>query len=203
MSRRDEILDFWFGGLEPDGFPREDRARFWFGGARDVDEIIRTRFAGDVDLAASGGLDAWGETARGRLALVLLLDQFPRNLFRGTARAFAYDARAVQQARAGHRAGQDRELAPVERAFFYLPFEHAEDLALQRRAVEAYENLVREHPSAVSRLQGFLDYAIQHRDIIERFGRFPHRNAILGRASTPEESAFLETAERFGQGTPP
>lgn len=203
MSRQGEVLDFWFGPLGPDGFPREDRARLWFGGGSEVDDAIRARFATDVELAGSGGLDPWGETARGRLALILLLDQFPRNLFRGTARAFAHDVRAVQQALAGLEAGQDRQLAPVERAFFYLPLEHAEDRALQRRSVEAYEGLVREFPSAATQLQGFLDYAIEHRDVIERFGRFPHRNAILGRPSTPDERAFLETAARWGQGATP
>lgn len=203
MSRAAEILDFWFGPLGPDGFPREDRTTLWFRGGREVDEAIRARFAVDVERAARGERDAWGGTARGRLALILLLDQFPRNLFRGTPQAFAHDARAVAHALAGLAAGQDRELAPVERAFFYLPFEHAEDRALQRRSVEAYENLVRAFPAQAARLRGFLDYAVRHREIVERFGRFPHRNAILGRASTPEELAFLETAERFGQGGEP
>lgn len=203
MSRQDEILHFWFGVPGPDGFPQEDRTRLWFGGARETDDAIRARFADDVRIAAGGGLDAWGETARGRLALILLLDQFPRNLFRGTPRAFVHDARALQHALAGLAAQQDRRLAPAERAFFYLPLEHAEDLAMQRRSVELYEGLVRAFPGVAARLRGFLDYAIKHHDVIERFGRFPHRNAILGRKSTPDEAAFLETAERFGQGVPP
>ncbi|BAU48711.1 membrane protein [Sulfurifustis variabilis] len=202
VARQDDLLNFWFGPLGPDGFPRGDRSRLWFGGASEMDDAIRARFADDVELAVSGSLDAWGETARGRLALILLLDQFPRNLFRGTPRAFACDTHALRHALAGLEEGQDGQLAPIERAFFYLPLEHAEDRGLQRRSVRVYEHLVREFPAAAAQLQGFLDYAVKHRDIIERFGRFPHRNAILGRASTPEEITFLETAERFGQGEP-
>lgn len=202
LTRQDEILDFWFGPLAPDGFPREDRERFWFGGAREVDDAIRARFAEDVARAGAGVLDSWSETPRGRLALVLLLDQFPRNLFRGTPEAFGHDARALQHALAGLESGQDRALAPVERVFFYLPLEHAENPVLQARSVALYERLRREFPAEAARLQGYLDYAIQHRDIVERFGRFPHRNAILGRPSTPEELAFLEHAEHFGQGRP-
>jgi uncharacterized protein (DUF924 family) len=132
-------------------------------------------------------------TSRGRLALILLLDQLPRSIHRGTPEAFAQDAAARQVADSGLAAGADRLLRPIERLFFYLPFEHSEDLADQHRSVRLFRELgesVLESQRDV--FSGFLDYAVRHREVIERFGRFPHRNRILGRESTPEELAFLE-----------
>ena len=127
------------------------------------------------------------------MALILCCDQFPRNIFRGTPGAFAYDARALQLSLSGIERGWDRQLRCVERAFFYLPLEHSEDRGHQERSVELFGELLREAPEAQkSGFESFLDYARRHREIIAQFGRFPHRNRILGRVSTPEERAFLK-----------
>jgi uncharacterized protein (DUF924 family) len=179
------LLDFWFGapGSAEYGRPR----KCWF--AKDVgfDAALRARFADAVDEAAAGRLDGWGSAAPGSLALILLLDQLPRNLFRGTPRAFATDAAALAQAEAALAQGFDARLLPVERVFLYLPFEHSEALARQDRAVALFAALAREHAG----FDDYLDYAERHRAVIRRFGRFPHRNAILGRPATPEEIEYL------------
>jgi uncharacterized protein (DUF924 family) len=200
MSSPDEVLDFWFGPLDADGFCVEDRDRLWFRGGRETDERIRERFATLLEPARRGDLDDWAATPRGRLALIILLDQFTRNIHRGSAAAFGGDAHALQLARAGVERGHDRQLAPIERTFFYLPFEHAEDLATQNHCVALFRALQAELPEPLRpRVQSALDYAIQHRDIIARFGRFPHRNRALGRTSTPAERDYLEDASTFGQ----
>ncbi len=192
MADREEILDFWFGNLKEGEPVPVERFGLWFGGAETTDRQIRERFADDVELAATGACDAWSRSARGTLALLLLLDQFPRNIYRGSSRAYAYDENARHLCLAGLAAGQDRRLMTVGRAFFYLPLEHAEDLALQQRSVAAFAGLLQQAPPPLAQVcRGFLDYAERHRTIIERFGRFPHRNSPLGRLSTPEEIAFL------------
>ncbi len=188
----EEVLGYWFGDFPEGSAISAERTRFWFAGGEAVDREIRDRFAGAVERAAAGGLDHWSASPRGALALIILLDQFPRNIHRGSARAYAHDARAIEITVEGMAARQDRSLAIVERAFFYLPLEHAEDLALQRKSVQAFEGLLAEAPAELKPLcEGFLDYAWRHLRIIERFGRFPHRNAALNRASTPEEEEFL------------
>ena len=157
------------------------------------DSEIRHRFGDLHERASQGSLDAWAVTPQGRIALVVVLDQFSRHIHRNTARAFAQDFAAQQFALDGVENNVDLQLAPVQRAFFYLPFEHAEDLTLQNRGVERHERLVAAVSSSWRRdYESFLDFMKRHRTIIERFGRFPHRNAILGRHSTPEEMAFLE-----------
>lgn len=185
LARPEEILDFWFGGEE--GF-REA----WFRRDEDFDREVRERFQEDYERATAGELDDWMASPRGTLALVLLLDQFPRNLFRDDPRAYATDGKARQVANHAVSTGLDRGLQPIERMFVYLPFEHSEDLEDQRRSVELFLTLDGdlENPE-------ILDYALRHQRVIERFGRFPHRNEILGRATTPEEAAFLE-----GRGAP-
>lgn len=170
----DAILSFWFAP--------GTRER-WFTPDPAFDGEIRQRFAAAVGEAIGGGFARWEESPRGSLALLLLLDQFPRNLHRGTADSFAGDARALAVARASLRRGHDLEVPAEQRMFFYLPFEHSEDIADQRRAVELFTRL----GDPVG-----LDYARRHLEIIERFGRFPHRNAALGRTTTPEEAAFLK-----------
>ena len=169
-----DVLAFWFS----------DTARkHWFARSDAFDAALRDALGALHDRAAAGELDAWAATASGALALVLLLDQAPRNLHRGSARAFATDAAAVRHARAAIDAGHDREVDDDARLFFYLPFEHSEDLADQDRAVALCATL----PNPL-----FHDYAIRHRDVVARFGRFPHRNAVLGRDSTAEEIEFLK-----------
>lgn len=187
-----EILTFWFGDESDDRPASSERLRFWFSGGEDVDRLIRDRYSAEVARAAAGDYADWTLTSQGSLALLLLLDQFPRNIFRNSPRAYASDGRALQVALDGLSAGQDRNLAIVERAFFYLPLEHAEDLSQQDRSVALFCSLLSAAPPPLQPMcRGFLDYARRHRDIIARFGRFPHRNAVLGRTSSPEEESFL------------
>ena len=179
------VLDFWFG---PAGSPEFGKPRdAWFSKSSEFDDAIRTRFL-DLQLeAADGKMQPWQAAPDSLLALILVLDQFPRNLFRGSSRAFATDAQAQAAAQLAVARGFDRLLLPVQRWFVYLPFEHAEDLALQRRCLDLFEALRSDPDSA-----GSIDYARRHFDIIARFGRFPHRNAILGRISTADEIEFLK-----------
>ena len=176
----DDVLSYWFA-------PGPERMARWFGGDAATDADCRRRFASTLDAAARGELDDWTTTPRGRLALIVVLDQFSRNVHRGTSRAFAQDARALALCLDGLARGDDRALAPEERAFFYLPLEHAEDAAMQARSVACFEALAAEAPEQSE----FLPFAREHRDVIARFGRFPSRNATLGRRSTPDEEAFL------------
>lgn len=183
----ESILTFWFGE-RPAGEP----SGRWFNGGPAFDAEIRERFEGVVEVALNGGLEEWAATPRGRLALLLVLDQFPRNLFRGAARAFAGDPRALTLALDGIARGDDRALPPLLRVFCYLPLEHAEDPVLQDRCVELFTALRGETgPPEENLFDGFLDYARRHREVIARFGRFPHRNAVLGRADTATETAYL------------
>lgn len=178
-----EVLDFWFA---------ETSAVHWFVADAAFDAQIRERFGSTVDAAADGRLDHWVVNPRGWLALVLLLDQFSRNLHRGDSRAWAQDASAQRVAMSGIARGDDRQLLPLQRVFAYLPLEHAEDMALQQQSVALFEALCAEVPPPQrERLEEFLDYARRHHDVIARFGRFPHRNAVLGRTSTPEEMIHL------------
>lgn len=174
------VLDFWFGPP-----PLQSRPA-WFRKDPAFDESIRARFGALVDRALDTGL-GWGPAPAERLAEIVVLDQFPRNLFRGQARAFAGDARARALALALVDDGGHLALHPLQRWFAYLPLEHAEDLALQDRCVDLIGALAAADPAHADAL----DYAERHRDVIRRFGRFPHRNAALGRASTAEELAYL------------
>ena len=180
----EEILTFWFG--PPDAPDRDRPKKVWFRKSKAFDTDVRSRFEAIYQQAAAGRYAAWQETPAGCLALAIALDQFPRNMFRGEARAFASDPQALAAAKVAVAKGFDRQLLPVERWFIYLPYEHCEDLKTQEAAVALFESLADDRDSASS-----LDYARRHRDVIARFGRFPHRNAILGRPSTPEELAFL------------
>ena len=174
------MLDFWFGapGSRERGRPR----RAWFRKSEPFDAEIRRRFLITWERAARGELERWQATPLASLALIVVLDQFPRNMFRGTARAFASDSPALAAARNMIALEFDRLLSPVERWFAYLPFEHAEDLAAQRRSLALFHALDPED----------MRYAKRHYEIIARFGRFPHRNAALGRESTAEEIEFLK-----------
>lgn len=184
MADFHEVLDFWFG---PAGSPEFGKSRpEWFRKSDAFDQEIRSRFLDLQREAAAGRLQAWETAPDSLLALIVALDQFPRNLYRGTAMAFASDGQAQAAAQLAVAREFDRSLVPVQRWFVYLPFEHAEDMARQRRCLELFDGL-RQHPESA----GTIDYARRHFEIIERFGRFPHRNAILGRTSTPEEIEFL------------
>lgn len=179
-----DILDFWFAD-GPDTFRMA-----WFRRDDAFDAEIRTRFGALLEQARSGAHDGWAAAPEGALALALLLDQFPRNLFRGTPDAFACDEHARRIARAAVlRDRHDLALTPTQRSFLYLPFEHSEALADQDLSVTLFEGL-RDHPAS-AKPGGVIDYAWKHRAVIARFGRFPHRNAVLGRADTAAEGAYL------------
>lgn len=189
----DAVLEFWFGSAGDDTAIAQAQQKLWWSKNETVDAGIRGRFAELVESAAAGTLDHWAQDARGRLALILLFDQFPRNMYRDTPRAFSYDLLACRLALAGIAAGADRGLRAIERVFFYLPLEHSESEELQERCVALFTALAAGVPEADRKtFQGYVDYAVRHRDVIHRFGRFPHRNHILGRASSPEETAFLK-----------
>jgi uncharacterized protein (DUF924 family) len=185
MTPRD-VLDFWFlpSSDEGHGKPRKE----WFRKDARFDAAIAERFGGAIAQAIAGGLREWDrEGAHGTLARILVLDQFTRNAFRGTPESFSGDALALAAAIELEASGADRGLAPLQRWFAYMPFEHAEDARMQEKAVKLFAELAAHGPD----FAGALDYAHRHRGVIARFGRFPHRNAILGRASTPEELVFL------------
>lgn len=209
-----DVLDFWLGDGLHHGWPTQDLGKRWFGGGAALDEDIKTRFGARVLQAIHGDLDGepgeWTDTPvspspsrappLGRLALIILLDQFTRNVFRGSGQAFAGDMQAQQRVLQTLAEGADLQLPWVGRVFMYMPLMHAENLALQNECVARFQQLVTDAPPDLQeRLQGNLDFARQHRAIIEQFGRFPYRNAALGRLSTPEEQAFLSTGPRFGQ----
>lgn len=188
-----EVLEFWFGNAEDDVAVIADKGALWFRGGDAVDREIRARFAGLHEEVTAGRLDGWTAVPLGRLTLVLVIDQFSRNLFRDDPRAYANDALALGWCKEALSSGADRELRPIERSFLYLPLEHSEDLADQDQAVALFTALRDEAPPETeARFEAFLDYAIRHQVIIARFGRFPHRNAVLGRDSTDEEIAFLK-----------
>jgi uncharacterized protein (DUF924 family) len=182
----DAVLDFWFGA--PGSSELGSARKAWFSKDAAFDATIRERFGALVERALRGELEAWADAPPSALAQILLLDQFTRNAFRGTARAFAGDRRALAAATRMVGSRQDESLPPLMRGFVYLPFEHAENLAMQDEAVRLFDKLVGEAPEHAD----MLDYAHRHRAVIERFGRFPHRNESLGRQSTAEELAFIE-----------
>ena len=188
------ILDFWFGSSWESGRPVPGaRLKLWFGGEKETDRLISERFGTCLERARSGDCEAWLASARGRLALILVLDQFTRNIHRGSPAAFAEDDRALDICLNGLERGDDLLLPPLGRAFFYLPLEHAENLAIQDRSVAAFRELCRLAPATQRQtFASFFDYALRHREVIVRFGRYPHRNAILGRKSSAAEREFLK-----------
>ena len=183
MPSWEAVLDFWFGPLDRRGPARRE----WFRKDVAFDEEIRRRFGALHRAAAAGECEPWRASPEPMLALVVVLDQFSRNLFRGDARAFGEDAHALECAREALERGDDLQLLPVQRQFLYMPFEHSEELADQERAVELMRSL-----ESFEATRGVAEWAEKHRAIIRRFGRFPHRNAALGRPSTPAEEAFLQ-----------
>ena len=193
METSNIIREYWFGtALEDAAVTARERARLWWSKSRELDNETRRRFESCVIKAGSGELEHWASNPQDRLALILLTDQFPRSIYRDSARAFAFDTKALSLARDGVGASFDVSLRPLERVFFYLPLEHSESLADQQRSVSLFQKLADEvsqdHKPTFTE---YLDFAVRHRDIISRFGRFPHRNEALGRISTPEELSFL------------
>ena len=187
-----DVLRFWLGAYPLDGAAMQRVQAQWFQKDEAFDAELRRRFQPTLAAARAGRLDGWADTPEGRLALLIVLDQFTRNACRGLPDSFAADARALALALQGLERGHDAAVPPMARIFCYLPLEHAEDAGMQARSVALFQAL-RDAPQAEPKafFDRTLDYARQHQAVIERFGRFPHRNAILGRASTPDEAAYL------------
>ncbi len=193
MSRHLEILSFWFGNIEENDNYLRDRGKLWFGGAPETDSLIRRKFEDDVANAAAGSLIHWEENPLQCLALILLLDQFALNIYRGTPRSFEVSSMALPVAQRAIEEKIDQRFHPVQRVFFYLPLEHSENLADQERALALFQSL--KDSTQVPVLQKWIAgtewWAEEHRKVIERFGRFPGRNAVLGRPSTPAENEYI------------
>lgn len=195
-DRMEAILNFWFGHVEETLVPSEDRSRIWFGEDNEVDEEIRTQFSDDLSRARDGEYAAWKQNARSQLALIILLDQFSRHIYRHQAAAYSQDPAALVICLKGAQAEEEHVLSLIERVFYYYPLLHAEDLYIQEQALNAYGLLAQyalEETQAI--YDSFLKFAQYHHDIISRFGRFPLRNEALGRESTQSELAFLASLE--------
>lgn len=210
------IREFWFGKSLTGSLPGHAepasqaialklRHDLWFESdpqaLAEQDEVIRSQFLDVLERATRGELDGWADSPRRRLSLIILLDQFPRQIYRGTAQSFAYDPAAVALTLSGMQLAADGALNLVERLFFYMPLQHAEATEVQDESVGAYKRLVTESPAELrSVFEESLEYAEKHRAVIRQFGRFPHRNKILGRENTPEEAMYLKKGgETFGQ----
>jgi len=193
------LLHWWFGSAESPAEMAKAKGKLWFGKSQVQDAEAQSRFGDLVDVALSGGLKEWAESPDGWLALVLLLDQLPRMIYRDIPRAFDGDERAQKLVAHGLKLGRDQHLEPLQRSFIYLVLEHSENLDAQHQAVARFTDLLPLLPATDREfLTSSLDYAERHREVIKRFGRFPHRNDILGRVSTPEEIEFLkEPGSRF------
>jgi uncharacterized protein (DUF924 family) len=193
MATLEEVLQFWFSDPQSEEAQYLKRRKVWFGKNPEFDQTIHRRFLTTYGQAASGELKAWQATPEGCLALILLLDQFPRNLFRGQPQSFATDPQALALTLRAIAQGFDQSLAPIQRIFIYLPLEHSENPDHQYQSVALLQQLTANSPEFAD----VLDYAVRHQTVIDRFGRFPHRNAILGRASTAAELEFLTQPGSF------
>jgi len=210
------VREFWFGKsltgavrghgeLASQALALNRRASLWFEANPQLlgqqDELIRSKFQELVERAGRGELAGWADSPRRRLSLIILLDQFPRHIYRGTPQAFAYDPEAVNLTLSGMQSAADGALNLIERLFFYMPLQHTESTEVQDESVSVYRRLVAESPAELrSTFEGALEWAEQHRALIRQFGRFPHRNRVLGRENTPEETAYLKkSGETFGQ----
>ncbi len=196
IDRIEKILEFWFGTFPDAWTGDESKQDMWFWNGTAYDSVIFSAFGTDYFRAVEDELDSWSDSPRGRLALIILLDQFSRHIHRGTAESFAQDEKSQMLCIEGISAGDDLNLHPVERSFFYLPLEHAEDIERQNLGVEAFKQLIQDVPEPYRKaFEPSLEWAEKHRYVIEQFGRFPELNEILGRESTAEEIAFIEEGE--------
>ena len=201
MDEARQVRDFWFGKLPMTAEALDQRVKLWF--SVDVpgevqkqrDEALRKRFGYLLERAGKGELDGWADSPRRCLSLIIVLDQFPRNMYRGTARAFAYEGQALAHTLTGMQSAADGALDVVERMFFYMPLQNCETREVQDESVAGYRRLVMEAPQELrSVFENALKSAERQREIIERFGRFPHRNGVLGRTSTRDEEEWLGTS---------
>ena len=200
MTSPVDVLDFWFADSLTNSGNLAARRAVWFMGGSNVDQLITEKFGTLPDAALAGELQHWTTDTRNALALVLVLDQFPRNIYRDTARAYHYDAAGLDLALKIIDQGLNSDLHPIEQSFLFLPLQHSETIVEQTRAIQLYETLAAQSPDPyLESAKNSLDYAKRHCDIIRRFGRFPHRNATLGRESTEAEIEFLASGgETFG-----
>ena len=190
-----QVLDFWFGPVDEAGLPAAEKMASWWQAQAAFDKQVQEKFGALLNAAAASELDEWLHTARGRLALIVVLDQFSRNIFRNSWQAFSQDAAALAHCLEGMRNRSEQELLPVQRIFFFMPLMHSEDIEMQRISVEKYAQLKREcrgTAQLLSVVSQSADFACRHLEIIEKFGRYPHRNAILRRVSSPAETEFLQ-----------
>ena len=194
------VLDFWLGDGVELGWPSQDMSKRWFQGGPELDRECHEKFGDLVTQAVAGKLQDWAAEPLGRLALVLLLDQFARNIYRGKPAAFSGDVRAQQLVKDALTQRIDEQLPWIGRVFLYMPLMHAEDLLLQEEGVRRFARLAGEAPEELrAGIESNLRFAQQHRDIVARFGRFPYRNAALGRTNTALEFDFIKNGPRFGQ----
>ncbi len=202
QARIDEILSFWFKEQSLSAPQIDRRMDIWFGEDAVFDHEIEKAFSDDVDRACSGKLDHWADDPRGRLALILLIDQFRRNIHRNTAKAFSMDKLALKLCVEGAMAKKDKGLSPIQKVFFYMPLQHTESRKVQAKSVELFNKLAESvSPTYRETFLTVAQFAELHKDIIDQFGRFPHRNALLGRENTPEEAEYLAgDSPDFGQG---
>lgn len=202
MAPWNAILEFWFGTLGATGLPATDKNKLWFGHSEDTDRYIHEKFGPVVANARQGALDNWLDHDEGLVALVLLLDQFTRNIHRGSPAAFAGDTAALAAAELAIDRNRHLSMPVIHRVFLYIPFEHSEQLEVQDQGVALFDQLLADieaigHPDVLEVVQGYRQYSIAHRDVIKKFGRFPHRNDILGRDSTEAELAHLASHGGF------
>ncbi len=199
MEKFDEILHYWFGHIEETVLPTQHRTRIWFGREPEVDQEIRLKFQTDLEKAISGEYDHWKNNSRSLLALIIIFDQFSRSIYRSMAASFEQDQKALELCVSGIEKQLDHNLSLIERAFFYIPLMHAEDLDMQVTSVRAFKMLLDlSFPEARALFQSFFDYALHHYQVIEQFGRFPSRNILLQRQSTQAEEEFLKKSRGLG-----
>ncbi|SDZ85142.1 DUF924 family protein [Microbulbifer marinus] len=200
MPEPREILTFWFGQPQLDAVPDDKHRQRWFAGGEDLDRKIDKYFGSTVEAALDGDLAQWRETLEGEMALVLLCDQFTRNIYRDSDRAYAGDPLALDIAQAVIARGDDRDMGLYQRAFLGMPLEHSEEPAMQRRSVDYFNQLRMDYldgAEGAAQAESFYQYAVAHRKVIDEFGRYPHRNAALGRESTPAEQKWLDQGGGF------
>jgi len=203
QARIEQILAFWFKEQELTAPQIDRRMDTWFGEDAVFDHEIEKGFSDDVERASNGELDHWADEPQGRLALIILIDQFRRNLYRGTAKAFSHDKVALKLCVEGAMERKDKGLTPIQRVFFYMPLQHAESRKVQAKSVELYDRLAESvSPTLQETFLTVAQFAELHKDIVDQFGRFPHRNSLLGRENTPEENEYLAgDSPDFGQGS--
>lgn len=193
MDIAEKVLRFWFGDDDIVEATALGRFDLWFGKSPETDGVVKEKFLESVERAGRGEYDSWQMTSKGCLALIVLLDQFPRNIFRDTPRMFEYDEKVLASCLGGLQTGVDKDLNPFEKLFFYMPMEHSEKIECQELSLKYFEKLLDESPEDFKQtFKTVYDYAVRHHEIIRKFGRFPHRNKILGRESTDEEVEFLK-----------